>query len=185
VKGDPENTPNVYARYYQALQAELTRKKEKAEKVTADKKLNMAMTKNDSVFKNISLPGGISTKATEYKSRAEKGDTWSSDVFDIGSASETRDIPRPTQVTRRSPHRHQKHQVRDREDTSGSMGTYGSRDSGYHGIGNDASPTSGFGTNLAKTNEHGTNQNALKGGYSLNTPVGTNPVVGPGNNTMG
>jgi hypothetical protein len=71
----------------------------------ADKFLvNMAITKQDSVFKNISLPGGISTKATEYKELAAKGDKWESPVFSIGSAKESTDIPKLPPVTRK-PHR--------------------------------------------------------------------------------
>jgi hypothetical protein len=66
--------------------------------------VNMAITKQDSVFKNISLPGGISTKATEYKELAAKGDKWESPVFSIGSAKESTDIPKLPTVTRK-PHR--------------------------------------------------------------------------------
>ena len=62
------------------------------------------MTKQDSIFKNISLPGGISTKATEFKELAAKGDKWESPVFGIGSARESNDIPSLTPVSRK-PHR--------------------------------------------------------------------------------
>ena len=64
----------------------------------------MAVTKHDSVFKDISLPGGISTKATEFKELAAKGDKWESPVFSIGSAKESTDIPKLSPVTRK-PHR--------------------------------------------------------------------------------
>ena len=64
----------------------------------------MAVTKKDSVFKNISLPGGISTKATEFKELAAKGDKWESPVFNIGSARESTDIPKLPSITRK-PHR--------------------------------------------------------------------------------
>ena len=64
----------------------------------------MAVTKHDSVFKDISLPGGISTKATEFKELAAKGDKWESPVFSIGSAKESTDIPKLAPVTRK-PHR--------------------------------------------------------------------------------
>jgi hypothetical protein len=183
VKDDPRNAPNVYARYYNALQAEATRKKERVKEVTADKKLNVAITKQDSIFKDISLPGGISTKATEYKTMAEKGDRWSSEVFSIGSAAETRNVPRPLQVTRRSPHRHQKPTVRDRSDygTMSSQYSRASRDSGYHG--NEPVPQpSGFGNKLMTSDEYGSQKSALAGGYALNAPTtGTNPMVRTGN----
>eukprot|EP00262_Sarcandra_glabra_P002056 TRINITY_DN12314_c0_g1_i1.p1 TRINITY_DN12314_c0_g1~~TRINITY_DN12314_c0_g1_i1.p1 ORF type:complete len:151 (+),score=15.41 TRINITY_DN12314_c0_g1_i1:34-453(+) len=61
------------------------------------------MTQQDSIFKNISLPGGISTKATEYKDLAAKGDKWESPVFSIGSASESTTLPKATAVARK-PH---------------------------------------------------------------------------------
>ena len=64
----------------------------------------MAVTKHDSIFKDISLPGGISTKATEFKELAAKGDKWESPVFSIGSAKESTDIPKLPPVTRK-PHR--------------------------------------------------------------------------------
>jgi hypothetical protein len=64
----------------------------------------VAVTKHDSIFKDISLPGGISTKATEFKELAAKGDKWESPVFSIGSAKESTDIPKLPPVTRK-PHR--------------------------------------------------------------------------------
>jgi hypothetical protein len=71
----------------------------------------MAVTKQDSVFKDISLPGGISTKATEFRDLAAKGDKWESPVFSIGSARESTDIPKLSPVTRK-PHRTAKGAVR-------------------------------------------------------------------------
>ena len=64
--------------------------------------VNMAVTKQDSVFKDISLPGGISAKATEFKELAAKGDKWESPVFSIGNAKESSDIPKLPAVTRKS-----------------------------------------------------------------------------------
>ena len=64
--------------------------------------VNVAMTKQDSIFKNISLPGGISTKATEFKELAAKGDKWESPVFGIGAAKESTDIPKLTPVSRKT-----------------------------------------------------------------------------------
>ncbi|CAG9950893.1 unnamed protein product, partial [Clonostachys rosea f. rosea IK726] len=86
-KGDPENAPNIYKRYSTAFQKRLTqhkeKAKEKAKKATADKKFNMAITKEDSIFPNVDLPGGISSKATEYRELARKGEKWERpSVFD-------------------------------------------------------------------------------------------------------
>src|SRR5271154_7384963 len=63
----------------------------------------MAVTQQDSIFQNISLPGGISTKATEFKELAAKGDKWESPVFGLGSAQESTDIPQLAPITRK-PH---------------------------------------------------------------------------------
>ena len=63
----------------------------------------MAVTQHDSIFKSIQLPGGISTKATEFKDLAAKGERWESPVFGIGSAKESTDLPKLPSVTRK-PH---------------------------------------------------------------------------------
>ncbi|EXJ78790.1 hypothetical protein A1O1_09192 [Capronia coronata CBS 617.96] len=102
-KEDPENAPNIFQSYVNAVQAKLTEKKEKTKEVASKTNVNVAVTKQDSMFKNISLPGGISTKATEYKELAAKGERWESPIFSIGSAKETSGIPKAKKVTRK-PH---------------------------------------------------------------------------------
>ncbi|TAQ89618.1 hypothetical protein B7494_g2058 [Chlorociboria aeruginascens] len=103
VANDPENAPNVYSRYVSAAQKQFMQGKKKAEDVTADKKVNVAITQHDSIFPNIHLPGGISSKATEYKELAMKGQKWESPIFKLGSASTSNDIPKVGSVTRKSP----------------------------------------------------------------------------------
>ncbi|KAK4169433.1 hypothetical protein QBC43DRAFT_62112 [Cladorrhinum sp. PSN259] len=100
---DPENVPNIYSRYVTAGQKKVLQGKQKAQDVVSDKKVNYAITKEDSIFPNIHLPGGISSKATEYKELARKGDKWESPVFSIGSASKSSDIPAAPKVVRK-PH---------------------------------------------------------------------------------
>ena len=103
---DPQNIENMYQRYFHAFQRQMQKgeqKKEKAKAAAADKQVNMAVTQHDSIFKNISLPGGISTKATEYRDLAHKGEKWESPVFSIGSASETSNLP-ATSEPKRKPH---------------------------------------------------------------------------------
>lgn len=106
VRLDPENAPNIYRRYLDAAQKQILKSKQKAEQVAAkvaDKKVNVAVTKEDSIFPKIHLPGGISSKATEYKDLARKGEKWESPVFSIGSSSNSTDIPAAPTVTRK-PH---------------------------------------------------------------------------------
>jgi len=101
---DPENLQNIYQRYMSAAKQRMTQakqKKENVQKSLEDKKFNMAMTKQDSIFPNIDLPSGISTKATEYKEFANKGDRWESPVFGIGKAKESTSIPSAPKITRK------------------------------------------------------------------------------------
>lgn len=100
---DPSNVQNIYQRYVTAAQNNFLQKKRKAEDVAQDKKVNVAVTQQDSIFKDVALPGGISTKATEYKNLARKGDKWESPVFSIGSAKATSTLPTVTPVSRK-PH---------------------------------------------------------------------------------
>ena len=102
-KNDPENAPNIYKRYADAAKKTVTAKQAKAEEAAADKKANVAVTQNDSIFPQIKLPGGISSKATEYKALAAKGDKWESPVFGIGSSAESTNLPKLTPVSRK-PH---------------------------------------------------------------------------------
>lgn len=133
-KSDPENAPNMYQQYSTALQNKITANKKKAEEKSKDMKVNLAMTQKDSIFKNISLPGGISTKATEYKNLAAKGDRWESPVFGIGSAKESTDIPKLGQVSRKSPHN---------RDVSVRGGNHPGRESGQGGNLSQMAPSSG------------------------------------------
>jgi hypothetical protein len=119
---DPQNLANMYQRYAQAGQKRLMQGKQKKEQLkekTKDTQVNVAVTQHDSIFKNISLPGGISTKATEYKELAAKGDKWESPIFSIGSARETSSLPSIAKVTRKP------HGRSEGYGTSGGPGTSG------------------------------------------------------------
>ncbi|KAH7551991.1 hypothetical protein BM1_08853 [Bipolaris maydis] len=103
---DPQNIQNIYQRYASSAQRRLMQGRQKQESLkekAKETKVNMAVTQHDSIFKNISLPGGISSKATEYKELAAKGDKWESPIFSIGSAKETTSLPQVGKITRK-PH---------------------------------------------------------------------------------
>ncbi|ESZ96076.1 hypothetical protein SBOR_3553 [Sclerotinia borealis F-4128] len=103
---NPENVSNIYRNYVSAVQRELTKGKEKAQKAqqaASDKEFKMAMTMDDSMFPNISLPGGISSKATEYKKVATTGGGWGSTIFRFGSAPKSTNVPFPKKIERK-PH---------------------------------------------------------------------------------
>jgi hypothetical protein len=102
---DPENIKNIYQRHFDAAQKRYLQAKEKKNKLAAkaaESKFNTAMTKQDSIFPNVDLPSGISTKATEYKELAAKGERWESPVFSIGSAAQSKNVPSPPTITRKS-----------------------------------------------------------------------------------
>ncbi|KAH8123281.1 hypothetical protein LI328DRAFT_135434 [Trichoderma asperelloides] len=101
-KDNPEEAPNIYMRYYNATQKRILQGKEKAKAFVQDKKVNVAVTKQDSIFPDIHLPGGISSKATEYKELAAKGDKWESPVFSIGDAKKSTDIPSVPRIERKA-----------------------------------------------------------------------------------
>ncbi|KJZ74740.1 hypothetical protein HIM_05857 [Hirsutella minnesotensis 3608] len=99
---DPEKKMNFYERYYQAAQRRFLDGKEKSKQVADDKKVNVAMTTEDSIFPDIKLTGGVSSKATEYKELARKGEKWESPVFSIGSAKKSTDVPAPPRITKKT-----------------------------------------------------------------------------------
>ena len=114
-KNDPANAPNVWSRYTTAAQRKIAEGKQtaaaKKEAVQKNTTANLAMTQQDSIFKDIKLPGGISTKATAFKAQAAEGTKWESPVFGIGTAAESRNIPKVPTVTRK-PHSSTTPQVR-------------------------------------------------------------------------
>lgn len=107
-KANPKEAPNIYSRYASAFQKEMSDAKKKKEqqaankKPSGDKKVNIAMTKDNSLFPNIALPGDTSSKASEFKELSRKGDRWESPVFSIGSAGRSTDLPQAPQITRKS-----------------------------------------------------------------------------------
>jgi hypothetical protein len=160
---DPENIKNIYQQHWDAANSRWTRMKEKKAKLdkkVEQTKFNMAMTKQDSIFPNISLTSGISTKATEYKELAEKGDRWESPVFSIGSAGESKNIPSAPKIQRKG------------------MGSKGLSLNGASGSsateGLTGAPT-GFGTN-------GTN--GTNGSNGLGAPLGTNGATNGASNGL-
>jgi hypothetical protein len=104
---DSEDAKSLYQHYWNAAHARwLQRRKRTKTEKEADtagraKKFNMAMTQQDSIFPDIKLPSGISTKATEYRQLARTGERWESPVFSIGSAQETSKIPPAPEVRRK------------------------------------------------------------------------------------
>ncbi len=101
---DPTSPQNFYKRYYDAAQKRMLQGKEKGKKAAEGRKVNVALTQHDSLFPDIKLPGGISTKATEYKDLAAKGDKWESPIFTIGAAKESTNLPQLPPIQRRSRH---------------------------------------------------------------------------------
>ncbi len=176
VKQNPQDAPNVYNRYLQAAQKQMTKGKKKQEEASQDKTVNVAMTQHDSIFKNIQLPGGISTKATEYKNLAAQGDKWESPVFGIGSARETSSLPSVSKVSRKQ-HRTAEPGVRGTQNmgSGGQSSTSGYDQTGSSGYGQSTGAGYGqtSGTGYSQTSGTGYNQ-PTGAGYTQ----GTSPSAG-------
>ncbi|QPG95588.1 hypothetical protein C2857_001316 [Epichloe festucae Fl1] len=102
-QGNVEDKASFFKRYYDSAQKRFMEGKEKTKEVASDKKVNIAMTTEDSIFPNVKLQGGISTKASEYKELSRKGEKWESPVFSIGSAKKSTDIPAAPKVENKTP----------------------------------------------------------------------------------
>lgn len=159
---DPENAPSIFSRYADAMRARAQAKAKKAEAVVSRNKVQTVMTMHDSIFPDIKLPGGISSKATEYAELAAKGEKWESPIFRIGDAAESKRIPSAGDVTRK-PHT-------TAQDRAGPAGTAGPADAtaAAGGIATTSGgiATTGGATTLAATNgAHGTNGTTKVDGY--------------------
>lgn len=172
---DPANIQNIYQRYVSAINKQIMQGKRKAEEITSDKQVNVAVTQHDSIFPTLDLPGGISTKATEYKELAAKGDKWESPVFSIGSAKETTNLPKIPSVTRK-PHNVNRGGVRG-DNTSGEHSA--GRETGY----GRSNGNTGFGNQVdhafeGNTQDYGLSGGSMNGNTKHNTTFGDqNPVL--------
>jgi hypothetical protein len=95
---EPVRPPNAYRRYAAAIQRQVLLRGKKAQAAAASaqaagRKVNYAVTREESIFPNVKLPGGIADKATDLRARAREGDKWESPVFSIGSAAPSKDVP--------------------------------------------------------------------------------------------
>ncbi|KAK6384602.1 hypothetical protein LTS17_002165 [Exophiala oligosperma] len=187
-KDDPENAGNIFQTYFNSYQNLMTQKKEKAQQKVSQTNVNIAMTKEDSMFKNISLPGGISTKATEYKQLAAKGDRWESPVFAIGSAKASSDIPKLREVTRK-PHGTSRARIQGGNHPNSasdfSSGTTGGAGVGYETTGAGAGYGTtgagvGYGTTGAGTGYGTTGTSGLTGATGTTGMTGNTGMAGTG-----
>ena len=174
-QNDPNNVPNIYSRYVNAAQKKAMSGKQKTQEAAADKTVNIAMTQHDSIFPNIKLPGGISTKATEYKDLARKGDRWESPIFGIGSARETTDLPRVNPVSRR-PHNAASGGVRGPQNVDPSHSNTGIGSATSTGYDQGYGQNTGAGYGQSTGAEYGTGQS---------TGAGYGTGVGYGQTTTG
>jgi len=186
-KNDPENAPNVFARYTNGARDYITSTKDKkaqqAKEKAADKQFNMAVNSRDSLFPQIKLPGGISTKATEYKELSEKGDKWESPIFTIGSARESSNLPKLSPVTRKRAHIPGP-QVRDTpRDTQGAgvgtnlssgAGNTGGMGAGYGSAGSNTGMGSNYGSTTGGMGSGYDNQSGMGSNYGNTSGMGSN-----------
>lgn len=97
---DPENAPTIFSRYADAIRARAQAQAKQVQEVAKrDTKVQTVMTLHDSIFPDVELPGGVSSKATEYAELAAKGDRWESPIFSLGDAAESTGIPSAGPIT--------------------------------------------------------------------------------------
>ena len=101
ILNDPDQAMDIFQRYLDAALKRLLQGLQQARNMATDTKINVAMDKEDSMFPKIHLPGGISSKATEYRELARTGDKWESKVFSLGEADKSTDIPEPPKIERK------------------------------------------------------------------------------------
>jgi len=170
----PEETTNMVNMYIQAIQKRITDYKEKAAKKSAGVKVNVAHTKETSLFPNIDLPGGISSKATKYREMAREGSEWRSPIFDLGTANAT-SIPAPKKIARKSPHQNSRAKVNERQGTAGATGEevgYTSLNSGgYDSASRDGSHIPGSGFSGTQSSGNGYQPRMSTATDSMNTAV--------------
>ncbi|ATY60117.1 hypothetical protein A9K55_006343 [Cordyceps militaris] len=105
--GEDGQKANFFKRFYDASQKRALKNKQEQEKLKKNKpednkKINITMTDDESIFPGLKLPGGVSSKATEYKQLALKGEKWESPVFSIGKASKSTDIPTAPKIVNKT-----------------------------------------------------------------------------------
>ena len=158
------------------------KKKSQEEAAKRDTKVKATTNLRDSQFPDVKLPGGVSTKATEYAELAEKGERWESPVFSIGSASESTDIPKPEDIRRKS-HRAGGAAAGTGAGAAaaGAVGTNGTANGadGHAKTGADGYPSRGFSDeiNQAFDSANGSSKNAADGAAAAvaGTPNAFNP----------
>lgn len=146
--------------------------KKKTEEVISDKKVNVAMTQHDSIFPSIKLPGGISSKATEYKELAMRGEKWESPVFALGSAAKSTNLNHAPEVTQKA-HPVTQGGLRDAEDRQGGAGPNG-LSARTNGLGAGANGVGSGAAGLGANNQTGT---AYVQPSTTYTPAGAGTAV--------
>lgn len=164
---DPQHIENMYQRYAEAAKHEFIKRRDQAARVKEDKKVNVATTTEQAMFKNIVFPDGISTKATEMKKKAATGETWHNDLFGLGKAKPSGHYGKPKEITRKSPHRRRAQLQQRQQQPIGHFhqqpNVRASIDSGYQG--NEFA-------NKIVNEGFGTAQSKAQGDYTLNAPNG-------------
>jgi hypothetical protein len=165
VREDPENAKNIFARYADATRQVMTEKKKQVEAIAQrGTKVQLAMTHEDAMFKDIRLPGGVTNKATEYKELSAKGDRWESPVFNWGGASPTSNLPKPAAVTRK-PHTTAESRLQEQPQADGVGGVNGTGGvNGFHGVSTTGATASGS-SGQAPLSTNGATQSATSGNF--------------------
>ncbi|KAI9646554.1 hypothetical protein NHQ30_004549 [Ciborinia camelliae] len=182
----PENAPNIYRNYVSAIQRELTKGKVKAkeaQQAVQDKEFKMVMTMEDSMFPDINLPGGFSSKVTEIRNLATTGDQWRSTLFSFGQADKSIGIS-PAKQIEKKPHSVTQSGVKGPQNLGGSSGQQVYAQEGFHeqvdqAFGNAGSHPTTTGTgplgSNGATNDGSLHQNNVASN-GVHAQTGSNPA---------
>jgi len=137
-------------------------KLQKAQAAAADREVNVATGTNEVLLPDVELPGGITNSLRDYKERSRQGNDWRSELFGLGSAAPSNNVPSSPEVTRK-PHGVNEGGVRNTS-TNGSTAQVPATTNGTSGSGIT------IGTSVFSNN--------LEQGYSnQGTPVGAEGPV--------
>jgi len=102
--GELKMYTNMIQRRFNESKEQKKRRAEEVANRAKQTKVNVAATREGTIFKDVKLEGGVTSNiATDMKRRAREGEDWHSPMFSIGSARESSHIPKPKEIRRKSP----------------------------------------------------------------------------------
>ncbi|BFZ54048.1 hypothetical protein PYCC9005_001079 [Savitreella phatthalungensis] len=133
-QGDPEGAVKDIQLWIEQIKTRFLENKRQKEERVKQTTVNVSATLAGSKLKDKKLDGVTSNTATELKKKAAEGSDWHSEVFSIGSANPSTNVPKPAAISRKSPNEratlnHPQHEANQRAAAeAGISGNNGSLD---------------------------------------------------------